>query len=256
MKLKRGIQLITAAILLIGVAAYIVYAICWAAEERDPEAICTSVELNIEQNQHSGFITPATIEQTLRTANIYPAGRNLADISTRAIEAELQKNDFVEDVTCYKTANRKVHIDITQRTPVIYILKADGNGYYVDRNGKIIQKTAYPVNMPVATGKITQRYAQKCLSRLGNYIVGNDFWNNQIEQLYVSTNSDGEYTIDIIPRIGTGIIKLGTIANYEKKLSRLRTFYEKAVPTIGWNKYTTIDLAYDGQIICKKQKKK
>ncbi len=256
MNLKRGIQIITAAILFTGVAAYIVYAIFWAAEERDTEAICRQVELNIEQNRHPGFINPTIVENILRTANIYPNGRNMDDISTQDIETELQKNDFVEDVTCYKTANRKIHIDITQRTPVIYILKADGSGYYVDSHGKIIQKTTYPVNMPVATGKITQQYAQKYLSLLGNYIISNDFWNNQIEQLIVSTNSDGEYTIDIIPRIGTGTIKLGTIADYEKKLSRLRTFYEKAVPTIGWNKYTTIDLAYDGQIICKKTKNK
>jgi hypothetical protein len=29
-------------------------------------------------------------------------------------------------------------------------------------------------------------------------------------------------------------------------------FYEKAIPEVGWNKYRTIDLEYDGQIICRK----
>ena len=110
--------------------------------------------------------------------------------------------------------------------------------------------------MPVATGRISRPYAQKHLARLGNYIVNNEFWNSQVEQISVSTNSDNEYTITLIPRIGHHTINLGTIDNFENKLARLHTFYEKALPTIGWDKYTTINLEYDGQIICKKTKTK
>lgn len=256
MNVKKGIQIITATILFISVAAYFVYAIFWAAEQKDATNTCTSVELVIKENRHSGFINTTIVEDMLRNANIHPKDRPMDQIDTRRIEKTLKKNDFVESITCYKTANNKIHIDITQRTPVIYILRPDGVGYYVDSRGKIIPKTTYPVNMPIATGNITQKYAQQSLSKLGNYITSDDFWNSQIEQLDISTNSDGEYVIDIVPRIGNQIIKLGTIDNFAEKLNRLRTFYKEAVPTIGWDKYTTIDLEYDGQIICKKQKHK
>lgn len=256
MNVKKGIQIITATILFIGIAAYFVYAIFWAAEQKDATDTCANIELAIRENRHSGFINAEIVEDMLRNANIYPKGRPMDQISTRRIEETLKTNDFVESVTCYKTANNKIHIDITQRTPVIYILRPNGAGYYVDSRGKIIPKTTYPVNMPIATGNVTQQYAQKCLSKLGNYITSDEFWNSQIEQMDISANADGEYIIDIIPRVGNQIIRLGTIDNYTDKLNRLRTFYKEAVPSIGWNKYTTIDLEYDGQIICKKHKTK
>lgn len=257
MKLKKTIQILTIATLSIGVAAYIVYAIYVSeAANTGTDFKCQTVELDIKENLHAGFITPQSIEKILKDANIYPQGRNMSDISTHKIEEAIKHNDFVEQVTSYKTANQKIHIDIIQRTPVIYILGADGKGYYVDRHGKIIPKTTYPVNMPVATGRISRPYAQKHLARLGNYIVNNEFWNSQVEQISVSTNSDNEYTITLIPRIGHHTINLGTIDNFENKLARLHTFYEKALPTIGWDKYTTINLEYDGQIICKKTKTK
>ena len=257
MKIKKGIQILITAVLFVGIAAYMGYAVFVASSaDTDSDETCVALELNIEEDTHSGFITPVIIEDMLRNANIHPKGRRMADISAKGIENTLMKNDFVQSVTCYKTPNNKVKINLTQRTPVIYVLPDNGNGYYLDRYGKVIAKSTYPVNMPVATGRISQNYAQRHLSQLGQYIINNEFWDSQIEQINVSVNDEKEYVIDLIPRIGDHIIHLGHIHNYEKKLDRLKEFYAKAMPTIGWNKYSTIDLEYDGQIICKKQNKK
>lgn len=251
MQLKKGITILIGAILILGVAAYAVYAII-VASSPSPEDKCTRIELNIEQNQHSGFITNQIIEDELHKANIYPKDQLLVDIRTRDIEKALAKNEFVEQVECYKTANNSVVINIKQRTPVIYILPANGQGYYIDKYGKTITKTNYPVNLPVATGNISEKYAKKYLSQLGAYIVNNEFWNSQIEQIYVKVNADKEYVIDLFPRVGNHVIHLGHITDFEKKLHRLMVFYEKALSEVGWNKYSAIDLEYDGQIICKK----
>jgi cell division protein FtsQ len=250
-QLKKGIKILIGAILVLGVATYAVYAAIIASNP-SPEDRCTHIELNIEQNPHSGFITNEIIENELHKANIYPKERLLADIRTRDIEKTLMKNEFIEQVECYKTANNTVTINIKQRTPVIYILPDNGKGYYIDKYGKIITKTNYPVNLPVATGIMSEAYATKCLSKLGAYIVNDEFWNSQIEQIYVKANADREYVIDLIPRVGNHVIHLGHITNFENKLHRLMVFYEKALSQIGWNKYSSIDLEYEGQIICKK----
>ena len=251
MQLKKGITILIGAILILGVAAYAVYAII-VASSPSPEDKCTRIELNIEQNQHSGFITNQIIEDELHKANIYPKDQLLADIRTRDIEKTLAKNEFVEQVECYKTVNNSVVINIKQRTPVIYILPANGQGYYIDKYGKTITKTNYPVNLPVAIGNISEKYAKKYLSQLGAYIVNDEFWNSQIEQIYVKVNADKEYVIDLFPRVGNHVIHLGHITDVEKKLHRLMVFYEKALSEVGWNKYSSIDLEYEGQIICKK----
>ncbi len=253
MQITKGIRIICVAILALSVAAYIVYAMVLSAERNDNDK-CSGIELNIEKNSHSGFITSDIVENDLRNANILPTGRPMCDISTGQIERILRKNEFVEKIECYKTSNNKVAIDITECTPVIYLLPDNGEGYYVDKYGKVITTDAYPVNMPVATGKFSQNYARKRLSHLGVYLLNNPFWNNQIEQIHVSVNSDREYVIDLIPRVGNHIIHLGTLEKFQDKLKRLMAFYQQAITKVGWTKYSVIDLEYEGQIICKKQK--
>ena len=166
MQLKKGITILMVSILCLGVVAYVVYAMI-VASTPSPDDKCKKLELAIEQNRHAGFITNEVIENELRKAGVYPKDRLMADIKTSDIETVLAKNEFVEHVECYKTANNAINIDICQRTPVIYVLPDNTKGYYVDTYGKVISKANYPVNLPVATGNISQAYAQKYLSKLG-----------------------------------------------------------------------------------------
>jgi cell division protein FtsQ len=84
---------------------------------------------------------------------------------------------------------------------------------------------------------------------LVEYINDDSFWSAQIDQIYV--NNDDQ--IDLIPRVGSHIIHLGTTENLEGKLRNLLTFYDKVLPEVGWNKYSVINLEYKDQIVCKKR---
>ena len=44
-----------------------------------------------------------------------------------------------------------------------------------------------------------------------------------------------------------------TLADFEKKLENLKLFYEKAIPKVGWEKYSIINLKYKNQIVCTKK---
>jgi cell division protein FtsQ len=106
-----------------------------------------------------------------------------------------------------------------------------------------------------ATGDIDHTYATNTLLPFGNYIQDNAFWDSQIEQIHVIRDKNNRLIVQLVPRVGEHIVNMGTIDNFEKKLKRLKTFYKKAIGTVGWNKYETIDIQYDNQIICTKQKK-
>ena len=60
--------------------------------------------------------------------------------------------------------------------------------------------------------------------------------------------------IELIPRVGNHIIYLGKLEHFEDKLGRLKTFYEKGLNQVGWNKYSRISLEFGNQIICTKKK--
>lgn len=51
----------------------------------------------------------------------------------------------------------------------------------------------------------------------------NEFWNDQIEQIYVYPDND----IELIPRVGNHRIMLGTLDEFEEKLANLKLSMNK-----------------------------
>ena len=132
-------------------------------------------------------------------------------------------------------------------------LEAFSKVHFVDAKGNIIPGANYPVNMPVATGNISKEYAAKQLTEFACFLRDNSFWNKQVEQVNVVVDRNNKRVVEIVPRVGNHIVYLGSIKDYQKKLKRLRTFYEKAMKEVGWNKYKRINLEFDNQIICTKK---
>ncbi len=245
----RILRICLIALLVMGIAAYLVYAMA-SMTEGDPEEVCNELTVNIDDARKARFIDAATIERSLRSRQLYPQGQKMRDVSCRSIEEYLRQNQFIESVECYKSSHGRVCLDIVQRTPSAYVLPSGGNGYFVDRKGRVIPNTIYATNLVTATGDISPQFATTELVHFCNFIQDNAFWDNQIEQIHVTLDKNGKPTVELVPRVGNHIVSMGSIDGYEKKLRRLRTFYEKAIGTVGWNKYSRISIQYDNQIIC------
>jgi cell division protein FtsQ len=81
-------------------------------------------------------------------------------------------------------------------------------------------------------------------------IEQSEFWKAQIEQINVT--KDGQ--VELVPRVGNHLLLLGTPDDVENKLDRLMNFYRNGLDNVGWNKYRTISVAYENQVVCKKRK--
>lgn len=242
-------------LLLVGLMLYVIFAMV-AMTKPDPEERCENVELIVDKDARVSFVSESQVERMLRKKKIYPKGRLLKDVDTRSIERLIAENEFVENVECYKTSSGSLCIKVKQRNPVIYVLPDGQDGYYVDKGGKIIPSDVYTYNLVVATGDISKKYASEVLSDFGSYLLNDDFWNKQIEQVYVHQGKEKKPEVELIPRVGDHVVYLGSMDGYKKKLRRLRIFYEKAMGTVGWNKYSRINLEFNNQIVCKKRKLK
>lgn len=252
-KIRKIITLVLIALLVLGLAGYLVYA-SLQMSHTDPEARCKQVQLIVEKSKGQKFVDENSIEALLRDAGLYPKDKMMDEVNTMKIEEVLRNNEFIAEVECYKSSSDKFCVKIRQREPVIYILPDGRSGYFVDATGKKISNTNYATNIITATGTIDQKYATTSLMELGAYIGEDQFWNDQIEQIYVKMNNEGNPVIELIPRVGNHVVYLGSVDDYDKKLRRLKVFYEKAMGTVGWNKYEVISLEYGNQIVCKKKK--
>ena len=53
--------------------------------------------------------------------------------------------------------------------------------------------------------------------------------------------------------MGNHLLMLGEASDFENKLERLMKFYEDGLSVIGWNKYSSISVAFNNQVVCKKK---
>lgn len=252
-KTKKILKILLISILFLGLIAYVVYAMLTMTKS-DPQVRCADVQLVVKKNPSARFIDEKEVETILRNAGLYPKGELMSTVNTKKIEDLIRSNDFIEKVECYKSSNNKLCITIEQRTPICYILPDGRDGYFVDAQGKRISKTNYASNLLVASGNISENFAKNDLLQLALFITSDEFWNSQIEQIYVKLGKGRVPVLEVVPRVGDHVIYLGTIDNFENKFAHLKEFYDKALNSVGWNKYERIDLQYDNQVICTKKK--
>ena len=207
----------------------------------------------------SDFIKEADIKTIVKRGfeedlKDFPVGR----VDVARVERVLQQDPFIQKAEAFVDANNALNIKITQKEPLLRVIDENGLNYYLDKTGFQIPPSKYfSARVPVATGAIPpyvvdfltkKRYALKDLFALTKRIVGDDFLNALVQQIYV--NPAGEFTL--IPILGDQKILIGSLDHLEDKFSRLRIFYDQALPYEGWNKYETINLKFEGQIVCKR----
>jgi len=256
-KLSKIFRIILFLILFFGVTAYIVFAV-WKFRDGNPDEVCMKVQIDVKGDPRDTFLDADKVQEMLEAAHVYPKGKLMRNVNTLEIEEALRSNTFIEQVECYKAANNKdigagkVCVRVSLRTPVVFVLPDNQAGYYVDASGMVIPNSSYSRNIVTATGKISQEYATNELAQFGAFIRANAFWDNQIEQIYVAIDPKGQRVVTLVPRVGDQEIYMGTLDGYEKKLRRLRIFYQKGIPEFGWNKYKRLNLEFDNQIVCTK----
>lgn len=240
--LKRILLLIV----LLLIIAYLAVAI--TAFNRKPAAqVCHDIELVIKDTVYADFITKKEVATLLDKKEISPVGKNLDRIRTKTLERELAKHPLIDRVECYKTPSGKLCVEVTQRIPILRIMSANGENYYLDNKGTVMPPDAKCVaHLAIVTGNVEKSFAMRDLYKFGVFLQKNSFWNAQVEQIHVLPGKK----VELVPRVGDHLIYLGKLEGFEKKLDRLKMFYERGLSQVGWNKYSRISVEFSNQIIC------
>ncbi len=183
-----------------------------------------------------------------------PAGT----IDPDRIERFLEEDAFVKNAEVALTANSKVKVIITQRRPVLRIIDNEGQQYYLDESGNRVPLSKhFTARTLVATGNIPhftsdfqfrKKHLLKDLFELTRVILDDPLWSAMFEQVYV--NRRNEFVL--VPKVGDQLVILGSVDKLEDKLRRLRLFYKEGLSREGWQKYSTIDLRFKGQVVCER----
>lgn len=233
--------------MLLAVVVYLVVAINWFSGQAE-NRICKGVSIEIIDTIPDGFITDEYIRSILAKNKISPEGMKICDINLEQIEQLMLEESHIERASCFYNAAGKLCIKIVPQQPVLHVISQKGEDYYLSSTGLTMPTANFNVELCVATGNVTKKFASENLLSLALFIRDDLFWKEQIEQIHVKSPDQ----IELYPRVGQHVIELGNIDNFREKLERLRIFYREGLEHVGWNKYRIISLAYDNQIVCTK----
>ncbi|MBL7785276.1 MAG: hypothetical protein JNM36_05180 [Chitinophagales bacterium] len=184
-------------------------------------------------------------------------GMTVAMLDRKKIEDFLEMNPYIANAAIYTDMRHQLRVDIDQRYPILRIVPRNGKGFYLSKEGKKMPANGlFSARVPVATGYIVPNTTQtdtsqspitQSLFELATFLTNDPFWYANTEQIYVNPKGD----LILIPKIASHEIILGNTTNLPDKFNRLTTFYQDALNRLGWNKYKTISVKYQGQIVCR-----
>ncbi len=210
--------------------------------------VCSNVNIHFTNSADLQLIDAEDIARYLANNNLYPIGERFESFKTADIEKILNEHPIIKNADCYKSPKGEVVIDIHQRKPIFRVFS--GENYFVDDEGELMPlATQNSVYLPIVTGKVTKTLATNELFEFVKYVRKDEFWDNQIEQIYINNQSQ----VQLIPRVGDHIIVLGSFDNFEKKLKRMQMFYLYGLSKVGWEAYSKIDLSFNNQVVCTKR---
>ena len=224
--------------------------------------LCSGIEVSITDSTESRFVSGKDILEYISEDYGKTEGIPVENLDLDRMEQMLDSRSAVLKSEAYCTKDGTLHILITQRKPVMRLQKGS-EGFYVDREGYIFPirpgRSGYVVvidgNIPLELDKTTrgkaasekERLWLEQLTGLVGYMDGHRIWEDNIVQIHVRENGD----LVLIPREGKEKFIFGKPDRIAEKFALMDCYYTNIVPARGNDRYRTVDIRYDRQIICK-----
>ncbi len=240
-------------------------------EHRRNELLCKEIVINVDDSLGNSFVQKNDIEQLIQDKFGKLDGKRLHSINISLLEKIIDSNPFVLKAQVFSTVDGKLEVDVKQRVPVVRIINALNENFYIDEGGVLMPLSdKFSAHVPVANGNIFNREAEQRVRMItekeiadtsfrptllekvfmiSEYVHHHDFWNAQIEQVYVNTQGE----LELIPRVGNQIIIFGDEKQMDEKFNKLYILYKEGLSKTGWNQYSTINVTFKDQVVCSKK---
>ena len=237
------------------------------AESNRKEIKFSDLKVNIDTSEENYFVDQLDIESQV-FAHGYQSGiEPVLNIDKQMLEEQFDAMPSVKKSEVYHSLNGVLHVNITQRTPLVRVYTPTGS-FYLDNEGYVMPlSTKYTARVPIANGFIAITYdsvSGKNFADFNTYTDVNpqakklveayqlskkfkevDLWNAQFKQFYFLPNGD----IELVPAVGNHVILIDGVENLDESLTKLMILYKEGLNKTGWNDYKVINLKYKDQIV-------
>lgn len=246
-KILKIVGSLVLVIFIIGTLAFTTY------EGKD--VVCRNIEIDFETDELIKVSTDELI-RLVKSADNNILNKKMTRINSEKIERIIKKHPAILNAEVFKimacdsnSYKGILEVRVKHREPVVRVM-SDSGSYYLDEFGAKIPISAnYTANVLAATGFFSEKFAIEKLLPFIIYLENSEFWSAQIQQVYIGKNGE----LLLTPLVGEHIIEFGKLDDYQKKLQKMKAFYEQILAKNNWNKYKTISLKYNNQVIAKRR---
>lgn len=230
------------------VIAYLCVALAFTGKREVSQRI-DYINVDLVDSSDFKFITREEVIIKLNQHGIKIIGMNADSVNRSAVRDAVLNIPEVKDVNVFYTHKNELHIKVWQRKPVVRI-KSGRMDFYLDEDNEPMPfSPGFSPRVLVVTGSVDFELAKNKLFDLARYIEQDDFLNALIQEINVNNKEQ----LEIVTRIGNHRIFMGEADNYEWKFTKLMAFYDKALPDLGWDRYSSIDIRFGDQVVCKRK---
>jgi cell division protein FtsQ len=234
----------------------VVFGLIAFTERMKGDVAVRDIQVRIENVHENHFIDEDDVIQLMAINKDNLRGTSMSKLNFRSIEKKIMKDPFIKDAELYSDLKGDILVSVELRRPIARIVRNDGPDAYIAEDGTIMPVSEkFTSRVVIISGGYVRQLLQlenvfrteegAKLMDMITTIRDDDFWHAQIAQLDI----DSKARITVMPQVGDENIEFGKPDNLEVKFSKLMIFYKEILPRVGWNKYSRVNLEYEGQIV-------
>jgi cell division protein FtsQ len=216
----------------------------------------SGIEIEIMSNQDFYLIDQFEIQALLNKEQSVVLGTNFDQVDIKLLERQVEENPFVAEIDVFMSVTGVLGAKVSPAQPIGRLMSSRGPDQYIDVTGKLLPMNAdYTARVPLISfaeypqweSNLGENDLGKQLMEFLIFINKDELWRAQIAQLAVSEENE----LTLWPQMTKQLILFGPADEIEEKFKKLKLFYKEVLPKKGWNTYSSINLKYKNQIVCK-----
>jgi len=226
------------------------------AERNHGDIVCKDIVVQLDNVQENHFMNEMDALRIVESGQPNLRGKKFNEINLKAFESELMLNKHVKDAELFSDLKGNLIVNVQLRRPIARLVQEDGPDAYIAEDGTVMPVSEdFTSRVIIISGGFVKTILDnqnlnlfdegKQLMAMIEYINEDSFWKAQASQLDI--NRAGK--VFIIPQVTSQVVEFGSPVNIEEKFKKLRIFYKKVLPQMGWTKYKRVNLEYDGQVV-------
>lgn len=214
---------------------------------------CLDVKVEVSGENDHIFLDE---REVLKIVNAHGdlVGQPIEEINLQLLEKRLEQDRWINNAELFFDNKQALQVIVEEKEPVARIFTTSGSSYYIDSAGrrlplsdKVSIRVPMFTNFPGEGRRLGKKDSilMQSVKELAKFIEADSFWNAQVSQIDITPDR----TFEMVPTIGSHTVALGKGVDIEKKFDRLMSFYKQVWTKVGLERYSKIDVQYEGQVI-------